>query len=357
MLAQWAVNVVDFRDADAAMTRFPYDPTPFDNSGNPNGAYWLPQPNNGDQVVWGLEQPELIMTETLATHDLRVRDTQEDSSGDLISGNNDDDYDQLRLPEGSGFIELRALRTTGNFNNQDLPGVPPSLYSQIGSTNQVGLNLNARVRQPGTNVDFPVWRIAISEPHSISEAYNRMQRTDTPLQRSINPDIAERNGMEYQFPNLNPNFSDTEARKNGLAWNRSQPSDAAPRIDRVIWFTNNVIPRRENLVDVNLPPEDTSDPATETAILRSRVYDNYFGDPVVVLGGQHLVVGPRAITYFGSKQDAGLDPMNPSNLPSNHRIVLQDAVVVPNNMPEALENWATVYRGDNNAIVPTDGRL
>ncbi len=28
-LAQWAVNVVDFRDSDATMTRFEYDETPF----------------------------------------------------------------------------------------------------------------------------------------------------------------------------------------------------------------------------------------------------------------------------------------------------------------------------------------
>src|SRR5690606_4772798 len=69
-LAQWAVNIVDYRDSDATMTRFPYDFDPFYLNADgvtPNIA-WEP-----DRVVWGLEQPELLLTETLATHDVRVK--------------------------------------------------------------------------------------------------------------------------------------------------------------------------------------------------------------------------------------------------------------------------------------------
>ena len=50
-MAQWAVNVVDFRDADSSMTRFAYDTDPKDG--------WTP---NAD-VVWGLERPDLLINE------------------------------------------------------------------------------------------------------------------------------------------------------------------------------------------------------------------------------------------------------------------------------------------------------
>ena len=53
-MAQWAVNVVDFRDADSTMTRFAYDKNPEDG--------WTP----GTDVVWGVERPDLLIDEALA---------------------------------------------------------------------------------------------------------------------------------------------------------------------------------------------------------------------------------------------------------------------------------------------------
>jgi hypothetical protein len=49
--AQWAANIVDFRDADSVMTAFRYDPQPDDGWGTPS------------EVVFGVERPELLMTE------------------------------------------------------------------------------------------------------------------------------------------------------------------------------------------------------------------------------------------------------------------------------------------------------
>ena len=51
--AQWAVNVLDFRDADSTMTRFQYDTNPSDG--------W-----SANQTVWGAERPEILITETIA---------------------------------------------------------------------------------------------------------------------------------------------------------------------------------------------------------------------------------------------------------------------------------------------------
>jgi hypothetical protein len=53
--AQWAVNVLDFRDEDSTMTSFAYDTNLTDG--------WNP---NGNDVVYGVERPELLIVETAA---------------------------------------------------------------------------------------------------------------------------------------------------------------------------------------------------------------------------------------------------------------------------------------------------
>ncbi len=102
-IAQWAVNVVDFRDRDSIMTRFDYDPDPFDASG------WNP-PGDAAHRVWGCERPELLITETLAFHDRRTKDleTPNGLTTDPAPGETDatNDFDQPWKPQGSLFVEL-----------------------------------------------------------------------------------------------------------------------------------------------------------------------------------------------------------------------------------------------------------
>jgi hypothetical protein len=72
-LAQWAINVVDFRDADNIMTPFPFDTNPFNADGwniqGPDRAF-----------VWGCETPVAMLTETAAWHDRRVKDSEHDDN-------------------------------------------------------------------------------------------------------------------------------------------------------------------------------------------------------------------------------------------------------------------------------------
>lgn len=97
-IAQYAVNVVDYRDGDSAMTRFEYDP----KFGSPGTNNWAPGP---DDYVWGCERPELLMTETLAWHDRRTDDLSVGNKVVDPSGA-DDDFDQSRRPWGAFFVEL-----------------------------------------------------------------------------------------------------------------------------------------------------------------------------------------------------------------------------------------------------------
>ena len=159
-LAQWAVNVVDFRDADSIMTPFEYDPNPFDG--------WNPQCdgilNPGEPVnalrglVWGCERPELLLTETLAFHDTRTTDTDNEdpvdpmgSTAALVTAamNPDTDFDQRYLPEGGAFIELYAPwqgaeeRRPAEFYNHPTTG---------------GILLNKKDMTTDTS---PVWRMLV----------------------------------------------------------------------------------------------------------------------------------------------------------------------------------------------------
>ena len=62
--AQWAANVLDFRDEDSRMTGFEYD-TNLSNGWNVDGL--LTTTADSDRaVVWGAERPEFVITETVA---------------------------------------------------------------------------------------------------------------------------------------------------------------------------------------------------------------------------------------------------------------------------------------------------
>ena len=187
-IAQWAVNVVDYRDQDAIMTRFIYDPNPLDGwdlaidttgNGTPDigtGRFDQTQPGadpfpaEASPVVWGVESPELLFSEGHAFHDVRVRDTNLEGGGggsrkDPMDPMADDDTDQVRIPQGSLFLELYCNRAWPNGDMPHLQGVPQELY-RLNAANEFELRLDTVApTAPGANVGAPVWRIAISEPH------------------------------------------------------------------------------------------------------------------------------------------------------------------------------------------------
>ena len=171
-LAQYAVNVVDFRDADSVMTKFFYDP----NFGSPTTtAPIVPtttwSPGSGD-FVWGCERPELLITETLAWHNRRTDDL---SVGNKIvaSSNADNDLDQSRRPWGAFFFELYSpwksqakQLVSGTVGNVTLSpsgtarGEPVPASLTTGSTSPFSTNGTITLSLTTPTADkTPVWRL------------------------------------------------------------------------------------------------------------------------------------------------------------------------------------------------------
>ncbi len=223
MIAQWAVNVVDFRDPDAIQTPFEYDENPWDgwnvvDTLNGNRVYpldgdlttdenlsmhrqvtggqftiaidapdaeaarrWIPRKDWTRGVVWGAERPEVLLTEGVAWHDRRLEDltsltkndkNNPDDGGKVTGtgGQKDDDLDQLRKPKGFGYIEA----TNPNLGDDQRPA---ELYSSVNNTTgavtrSAGVQLDRLSTQvytdaSGNNLRSPVWRIAVVEEHPL----------------------------------------------------------------------------------------------------------------------------------------------------------------------------------------------
>lgn len=183
MIAQWAVNVVDFRDRDSIMTGFEFDPDPFDgwdvdgdlSTDEDTDPANLPN----EYVVWGCERPELLITETLAFHDRRTEDRKDDDNvKEYTSAHDppgtDPTYDQRILPEGSLFIELYNPWS----ENESLPA---ELYTI--KNGHIGIELEAKDKKDN---DSPVWRMIIVDPNvSSGDPDDPTLRSPVTVERSI----------------------------------------------------------------------------------------------------------------------------------------------------------------------------
>ena len=164
VIAQWAVNVVDFRDSDSIMTSFEVDLNPFngwDVDSDITTTETLTEstatsgPIEMRQVFWGTERPELLITESFASHDTRAQDlnyesTEDGSTGQLV-GEGDTDLDSHLVPKVSAFFELYNPWVI-NDANQIRPG---ELYD-------VGRN-GVDLQRTSPDGGSPVWRLVVTE--------------------------------------------------------------------------------------------------------------------------------------------------------------------------------------------------
>jgi hypothetical protein len=178
-IAQWAINVANFRDPDSIMQPFEVDLEPWDGwhvngiigmagdelvpAGWPDGDYHAYNRPVGTAIVedpatkrvlWGVERPELLMTESAAFHDRRTEDLTTDASGDDVAGG-DDDLDNLLVPKSSVFFELYnpwAHSTTGSINGNN----------QIKPAEFYGTESGVVLQKTSLDGTSPVWRILVT---------------------------------------------------------------------------------------------------------------------------------------------------------------------------------------------------
>ena len=151
-IAQWVVNVVDFRDPDSIMTAFECDLDPW-NGWDMDGKTSTVEPAERF-LVWGTERPELLITETFASHDTRLLDldTEAVASGSpgLVSDGDDNDFDSWLVPKVTAFFELYNPWVV-NDANQIRP-------AEIYDNGQNGVDLQK------TALDgSPVWRLVVTQ--------------------------------------------------------------------------------------------------------------------------------------------------------------------------------------------------
>mgnify|MGYP007073178323 CR=1 FL=1 len=167
-LAQWAINAVDFYDRDSVMTPFEYD-TNILNGWDVDGDYTTVDTSPDRELIWGCERPELLITETVAGHDMATDDLQTpDGRTTDAPPNNDEDFDQVDQPMGWAMIEI--------FNpNSGMSQYPREFYEQPTPADRPELQLDKTV--PGTT-DQPIWRLAIGTPNT--GAHPTLQNHPTP---------------------------------------------------------------------------------------------------------------------------------------------------------------------------------
>ncbi|WP_182865786.1 hypothetical protein [Stieleria mannarensis] len=361
-LAQWAVNAVDYRDVDSKCTRLRYDWNPFDS----NGFDLTIAARN---TVWGMERPEIQITETFATHDKRLkRNLIKTPAGGAGSGSqvtadgeypqdddtsdptidSDSDMDQFRMPQASAFVELQSLAPKIVGSGETQPSLPGDLYTN----NALDLG---RIVGAGTRRS-PVWRLAIGESAGSNPdkgAANKSTRWTFDADRLRDLSNAGIDSPSYLDMDGNPASDDWTPNAqdaNVTTWEEFQrhtadirPSirfDTPPAGDRKEYVTlsdDDLNPFTDtaagNLARVelkrfvwftNLPPVDLACVSDDRSGMRP---DNVFNRKNAVnpylAPGQYAVVAPRIETYFG--QDKGPDPSSMTYQPSFQVLRLRGA--------------------------------
>ncbi|MCL2006157.1 MAG: hypothetical protein FWG73_08345 [Planctomycetaceae bacterium] len=274
-LAQWSVNLVDFMDPDDVMTPFIFHTdylsiVPFDNASLISDllAGNLVLPNNCE-LIWGLEKPEVVITETLAVHDRRV--SMGYSGGPVRR--------QEGMPEGSLFVELYR---------QGNPHRDYSASRLVDDERRLDLG-----RQVGTAPQFDyVWRLAIGEAAKTAAGQFTWNVDNVPSRNALRQLLTSENGVRspqfYQWHYANPTAE-------GAAEYR--PELGLP--ERFVWF-GQLVPQPP----APIPPVFNPNIQEETNRRSFIDHDNRAADYFLIPPGGTFIIAPRDITYLGQFGEA-----------------------------------------------------
>ncbi|MDR1962175.1 MAG: hypothetical protein LBQ50_00135 [Planctomycetaceae bacterium] len=296
-LAQWSVNLVDFIDPDATMTPFVFSTAPFGVTLYDNATDIETIASSSDwsssgtiSLIWGMEKPEVALTETFAVHNRRVADSigaanstdKCDETGCIVHpeqvlpktptptsahlAKHDKHFDQVLRPQGSLFVELYRQ---GNPHRTTYP--QNDIIEPDGS-----LNL---AKKTAANGDY-IWRLVITEETTKSVNSDEFkwgmgsnQQWDALYQMQL-----AQNGKTYSCQTYQWNATSTIGQNPGTSL----------KPDRFIWFGN------------GLPPERTSKTDIANNIKRRSYYRTDSTQNVVLNPNSYLVIGPREETSFAS---------------------------------------------------------
>lgn len=201
--AQWAVNVVDFLDADSIMTPFNYD---------------------GNNWVYGCERPELLLVESMAIHSINSEfDVRHEDSNGFIGGKNgtrknakdtviyetdeseaslENELEETHVERGKdNFRDLKGFHPDGNRDFDQLIRPQGALFVEIFNpwkdserfptiSNDLYTNGTRNVDLTKLGGNSSVWRLVVMDA-SVGEDSDSRDETDpnwdsTKVERVIN---------------------------------------------------------------------------------------------------------------------------------------------------------------------------
>jgi hypothetical protein len=311
-LAQWSVNLVDFIDADATMTPMVFSRI-LTSTNYLSGNYidyfkkfianddptWESDQNSSwgiqtMQIVFGMENNDLFITKTLATHNRRTADSKNDdpapcsdNSCSVIKGHvrmssctgtHDEDFDQIFKPEGSFYVELYRAGDPTRFRTTEEFYTPDN-----------GLDLAKRVPNDNNNGD-PVWRIAISHVYKETPTGTDVNKP------SIISELNRNDKWNYKFQPYqryaDPDSATDSQQRVFLKYSSIKP-------ERFIFFVDDVKTNQSQYADTDLSERSFVNKGTVVEDNGNKIHGNA---DTILRPNNFFLIAPRVLTSFKSKE-------------------------------------------------------
>ncbi len=306
-IAQWAVNVVDFRDTDSTFTQFVYDENPSDG--------WNPDPQN-PLVVWGTERPDLLITEALCWKN--------------VDGDKGGVHVMLHHPWAAKALDGDNILPNGNAFAAD-PRDPDAVAPELAARTQAGVLMNELDlgRLGGNDPESPVWRLRLGT--GASAPIVRFDQVD-PNSLNVDPTM----------PQYSSDDADPRARylppDGWLCVTGDRGTPAGPAVQIGAGIPQLVINLTDGLPSGPIPPVDVADgsPGVDTqVVLLERLADpqaafDAFSNPYIEVDRiTNVPVANRTETAPGS------------NLPVGAFAASRRRVAAPSPAPFWAQNFAS----------------